>query len=73
MGTGKQPKVYPKNWQGNRGYSAYEIAVRHGFIGSEEAWLDSLHPQFVGFNKITVGTSQPVNPSEGDLWVDTNI
>lgn len=26
-----------------RGYSAYEIAVQHGFIGTEEEWLDSLH------------------------------
>lgn len=26
-----------------RGYSAYEIAVLHGFIGTEEEWLASLH------------------------------
>lgn len=25
-----------------RGYSAYEIAVQHGFEGTEEAWLESL-------------------------------
>ena len=26
-----------------RGYSAYEIAVAHGFDGTEEEWLASLH------------------------------
>ena len=25
-----------------RGYSAYEIAVQNGFVGSEEEWLASL-------------------------------
>lgn len=25
-----------------RGYSAYEIAVRNGFIGTEQEWLESL-------------------------------
>ena len=28
------------NW---RGYSAYEIAVQHGYTGTEEEWLASLH------------------------------
>lgn len=27
---------------------------------------------FDGLSKITVGTTQPSNPSVGDLWVDTN-
>ena len=27
---------------------------------------------FSGLSKITVGTSQPANPTTGDLWVDTN-
>ena len=27
---------------GPRGYSAYEIAVQHGFVGTEEEWLESL-------------------------------
>lgn len=26
-----------------RGYSAYEIAIQNGFIGTEEEWLNSLH------------------------------
>lgn len=25
-----------------RGLSAYEIAVQHGFVGTEEEWLESL-------------------------------
>lgn len=33
-------------YAGVRGESAYEIALRHGFIGSEEEWLKSL-----GYNK----------------------
>lgn len=28
--------------RGPRGYSAYEIAVQNGFVGSESAWLASL-------------------------------
>ena len=27
---------------GSRGYSAYEIAVQNGFVGTEEEWLESL-------------------------------
>lgn len=27
---------------GTRGYSAYEIAVQNGFVGTEEEWLQSL-------------------------------
>ena len=26
-----------------KGYSAYEIALIHGFEGTEEEWLESLH------------------------------
>ena len=28
--------------RGPRGYSAYEVAVLLGFVGDEEAWLESL-------------------------------
>lgn len=30
-------------FKGERGYSAYEIAVKNGFTGTEEEWLQSLH------------------------------
>lgn len=29
-----------ENW---RGYSAYELAKKNGFAGTEQEWLDSLH------------------------------
>lgn len=71
--SGKNPKVYPKNYRGDKGLSAYEIAVLHGFVGTEQEWLDSLKVQFSGLSKITVGTVEPTAPSEGDLWIDTNL
>ena len=37
---GKGPK-------GDDGKSAYEIAVAHGFVGSEEEWLESLSATLV--------------------------
>lgn len=36
---GEQGQYTRYNW---RGYSAYEIAVLHGFVGTEEEWLVSL-------------------------------
>lgn len=29
-------------WKGERGYSAYEIAVQNGYVGSERDWLATL-------------------------------
>lgn len=29
-------------YKGERGYSAYEIAVKNGFIGTEEEWLEQI-------------------------------
>lgn len=37
-------------FKGERGYSAYEIAVQNGFKGTEEEWLDTL------ITKITIDT-----------------
>lgn len=39
-------------FKGERGYSAYEVAVKNGFIGSEEDWL------------ATLGTSSHFNQSK---------
>lgn len=33
----------PRGRDGVSGLSAYEIALDHGFIGTEEEWLNSLH------------------------------
>lgn len=45
--TGSQPVmtvVIPKGEKGERGYSAYEIALQNGFVGTEAEWLESLKP-----------------------------
>lgn len=46
------------------GLSAYEIALVHGFVGTEAEWLESLL-------QIHVGLTAP-NPADKILWVDTN-
>jgi len=38
----KEPYYIAGGGVGEPGKSAYEIAVEHGFVGSEEAWLASL-------------------------------
>lgn len=43
------PNVTVAAIQGERGLpglSAYEIAVKNGFVGTETEWLDSLHGQY---------------------------
>lgn len=35
-----------------RGYSAYEIAVQNGFVGTEEEWLASMHGRDGGVSSI---------------------
>ncbi len=59
-----------------------EVEADHGNVAG---LADDDHPQYLnnsrgdaryplkdGVAKITVGTTQPVDPSVGDLWVDTN-
>lgn len=38
-----QPVSVPVLTTGPRGYSAYQIAVQQGFVGSEAEWLESLN------------------------------
>src|SRR5690625_2342276 len=38
----KEPYYIAGGGEGEPGKSAYEIAVEHGFVGSEEEWLESL-------------------------------
>ena len=38
----KEPYFISAGGAGEPGKSAYEIAVEHGFVGSEEEWLASL-------------------------------
>lgn len=60
-------KLIPK---GERGYSAYEIAVQHGFIGTEEEWLDSLHAgtEAVIVQEIESTSSNGTIPSTLAVW-----
>lgn len=60
-------KLIPK---GERGYSAYEIAVQHGFIGTEEEWLASLHAgeSAVIVQEIASTSSNGTIPSTLAVW-----
>lgn len=46
--AGKNIDVDITGVKGARGYSAYEIAVQHGFEGTEEEWLESLKGDVTG-------------------------
>ena len=58
-----------------RGFSAYEVAVRAGFEGTEEEWLRSLHGadgmttsfngiEHIGGNVPLTGADIPVSPGD---------
>lgn len=51
---------------GPRGFSAYEVAVQNGFIGTEEEWLASLQ------SDITISATEPENPYLNQLWIPTS-
>lgn len=54
------------------GDSAYEVAVANGFVGTEAAWLASLHGEDGEDGTFApVGEIAPEGPAVGDLWVDT--
>ena len=45
-GSNETPiKVQANVLEGLRGLSAYEIAVKHGYVGTEEEWIKSLTPK----------------------------
>lgn len=44
-------------WKGERGFSAYEIAVQHGFIGTEQDWLATLGTSSYFSKDVIVHTS----------------
>ena len=54
-------------FKGERGYSAYEIAVQNGFIGSEKQWLASLGTTNSFTGKESVHTTQSDNESVFNL------
>ena len=47
--NGKDGKDGAPGRDGNDGKSAYEIAVEHGFSGTEEEWLDSMKADFTPY------------------------
>ena len=51
---------------GPRGFSAYEVVVQNGFIGTEQEWLDSLK------SDITISADEPTDPYLNQLWIQTN-
>lgn len=65
--------VFVSTLRGDKGYSAYEVAVRNGFVGTEQEWLDSLHAPLahVTTEEITDALSYtPVSPTELAAKVD---
>lgn len=56
-----------------RGYSAYEIALIHGFEGTEEEWLESLKavpPNGVEMKDRTTGVRYILHVDSGDLKME---
>lgn len=57
-------------FKGERGYSAYEIAVQNGFVGSEKQWLATLGTTNNLTGNESVYITQTDNESEFDLPSD---
>ena len=53
-------------FKGERGYSAYEIAVKNGYQGTEQEWIDHFGLDLTGYCKTSEMTSY-VNTTTGDL------
>ena len=56
----------------NAGLSAYELAVKHGFVGTEEEWLKSLGPT-IGENGNWVVGGEDTGVSAGVEPIAANI
>jgi hypothetical protein len=57
-----------------RGLSAYEIAVKHGFVGSEEEWLKSLKGEpGKAADALTVNKKRPVDGNISVNGSDINV
>jgi len=53
MTTSLEAKTITISSAGVQGLSAYQVAVKNGFVGTEQEWLDSLN----GANNITHATA----------------
>ena len=51
------------------GYSAYELALQNGFVGTEEEWLASLHGKdgTVGFEELTPEQIEMLRGPQGPI------
>lgn len=62
---------------GTRGYSAYEVAVQNGFVGTEQEWLDSLvGPQGepgTPFDELTEEQKAEIRGEEGKSAYDIAV
>lgn len=75
MSTGAAIQMKLDSW---RGYSAYEIAVRNGFEGTEEEWLESLKGDpGADTNAVTVNNKEAVDGNitvrATDIYVEAGI
>ena len=64
--------------KGSDGLSAYEIAVNHGFVGTEAEWLESLKAKVYVGETTTVNAGEPakvtdVDPDKEDTTVKLNF
>ena len=64
----KQPSQHLNVYfaKGERGSSAYEIAVAHGFVGTEQEWLDSIEQNATEQIQAHVVNPQP-HPAYDDM------
>ena len=65
--------VFVSTLRGDKGYSAYEVAVRNGYEGTEQEWLDSLHAPLAHVTSDEIQsalTYLPVSPTELATKVD---
>ena len=60
------------NGGATRGESAYEIAVRNGFEGTEAEWLASLVPTVSGYMPMPPTTGGPYVATAGGEWVEVD-
>lgn len=54
----------PEKYIGPRGYSAYELAVKEGFEGTLDEWLESLHGD-VSFSDLTETQKESLRGADG--------
>lgn len=54
------------NLRGHDGKSAYEIAVEHGFVGTEEEWLESLKAKVYIAGTTTLAPEKPAKVTDVD-------